>query len=193
MSNARVTNAVMEDNSRRFDETLRRLTMSDPVELLRLQTRNKELEKQLESLKENNIVQSMNDMKESYKILSKENVELGEKLSKLEESNLQKDLDIIKTRANIYSTIIKKMELKIQTMLSVSESVSTVLRSTSDDDGNIVISDMTLDGILLVMEAANESMEEYIRHEITYDLDCARGKCKACYRCYGSNEDVLDV
>lgn len=181
---------LMEENGRRLDRSA--TTDRGPsTDLRRLQTRNKELESQIESLKENTIVQSMNDMKESYKLLIKENVELREKLSKLEESNLQKELDEVKKRANIYSKIIRKLESKSRKVLTVAESIEKAIREGGNGDGDIEMPEMMLDGIFLVMQSANEMLENYIGHEIIHDLDCSKGKCGGCYQCHNSRDEDL--
>jgi len=179
----------MEDSRHRQSGTLDRTTL----ELNRLQARNKELEKEIDSLKENTIVESMNDMKNSYKELIKENVELHEKLLQLEGSNLQKDVEALTKKANIYAKVIKKLKKKGQKVLNTNEVVERAIRNLADSDGEIEIHEIMLDGIFAVLQAANDTLESYIGHEIVHDLDCARGKCKGCYRCCCSSDvDLLD-
>lgn len=150
-----------------------------------LQNENTELRKELSTMRESVIVESMNDMKESYRELVRENEELKKTVKNCDE----KEMKALKKKCRIYDNMITKMENMMRKSVNTNEMVHKAVINLADDMGEIDTNEFFLDGMFAVMNAANRTISDYIEHDIIHDRECAESICDLCFRCRCPLED----
>ena len=138
-----------------------------------------DLRQELATLKESTIVESMNDMKDSYRELVQENTKLKETIKKCDE----KEMKSLQRKCKVYATMIYKMETMLRKTMHTNEMVKQAVVNLADDEGEVLTTEYFLDGVFSVVDAANGLIHDYIDHEIDHDRQCAQGVCSSCYRC----------
>jgi hypothetical protein len=124
----------------------------------------------------------MNDMKESYRQLIRENVTLKNRLKENDAEKTKEKVDKLEKKVFIYSTIIKEIEKRSRKLLSTNEMVEKAIMRLSDEDGEIQTHEIFLDGIFAVLHAANMHTKDYFDETLKKMMKCAE-ECAGCYIC----------
>lgn len=154
-------------------------TMPSIDELLQ---KNEQLEAELHNMKENVLVESLNDMKDSYAQLQKQ-VQLMEKeLERYRNGDYKNAL----RKSNIQQRIIERFTAVLK-KLTVS---ATLLEDAMDqrideDDGSITLSSEFYDGLNTPTRIARFQAECFLEHEVEHWQECIEKKCGGrCSRCW---------
>lgn len=151
--------------------------------------RNEELEKEVGSMKESVLVESMNDMRDHYREMVRENMDLKNKLKKFEDDPAQGNITQLKRKLVIYSNIVRKMKRLSARVIVANELVERTVTNLADEDGEIQCTELHLDGMFSVSRTATDALDSYIGHEILHDEMCAEDICDSCFRCRHITED----
>lgn len=150
--------------------------------------KNKQLEKEINSVRESTIVESMNDMKTAYRKLIRENEELKRRNDEIAGGSMEAEVNSLREKTRLYLNIITEMERRSQKIVFANELVEKAIMNLADMDGEIVTNDIYLDGIFQVNHAANEIIHNYSK-KLPKLLKCV-DICTGCFRCsYLKSED----
>lgn len=150
-------------------------------ENINLRSENIKLKRQLDELRENVLVDSMNDMKTNYLKLEKERDLLKKKLEEL--ADHEKKLLELQYQKSAYESIVQTFLFRTKRLLVGYDLVTETLESFLDDEDDLSIPEATFRGIISVGHSAYQTLNCYVNHEYPTELDCLQGKCpNSCRR-----------
>jgi len=156
-----------------------------------LQKENSALQHELDSLQENTVISSMNDMRHAYSAVVKKNLELELKCAEFEANPSRNVIESLEKKVAIYGKMFRILQKRAQKSLVASELIEKALKYSADDEGDIDMSAATLEGVVSVQHAANADLERFFEYELPRYKECLHGMCERCYRCDVDMEDEI--
>jgi len=152
-------------------------------DVVTLRNENERLKLELEALKECNIVQSMNDMKDSYREIVKENTQLKKEVEKYKDEDSQKELKRLRRSVVLYNKVLKDVKNIARKLLAANELTEQAIYSLADEDGEINIHEFHIDGMFAVLHMANNAMQHCLDYTLKRYKKCLTNECNSCCRC----------
>jgi hypothetical protein len=143
--------------------------------------KNEDFEQELVSLKENVLYESMNDMKDAYAVVIRENESLKNSIKEHDDGALKK----YKKKSAIQNIIITRLKAYVRQFLVNDQLLEETVDELADDEDQIIMVPGFCHGLFAQSRTARNQAECFIEYEITQYENCMNGVCEIqnCFRC----------
>jgi chromosome segregation ATPase len=148
-----------------------------------------ELQTMLDALKENVLVESMNDMKKEHEVLQKEHHDLNHEhehtLETIDELVCQRTALEAQKRMllSFLNSLAEKCKNSIAVTRTCHKGISRSLKEIDDQKKRLP----RLEGMMAVTQISHDDLEFFIDRIMRDDVKCINGECEGCYNTYCDN------